>query len=206
MSGYYARVLFPKLLESSVGGEAAGKERTQALKSVRGEVLEVGFGTGLNLPCYPPGVTRLIALDPEDMLPEKVSERIAAAKFPVERVRHAGEHLPFDAGRFDCVVTTWALCTIADPLSALSEMRRVLKPGGSYVFYEHGRSADPRVARLQGWVNPLWRLSRIACGCHINRPIDSLIVNAGFRIVELDRYVLGRPRIMLEMYRGVASP
>src|SRR5258708_7193175 len=125
MSSLYARVFFPRLLDSSIGGEAAGKERAQALKPVHGEVLEVRLRTRLNLPHYPPGGTRLVALDPEEMLPEKVSERIAAANFPVERMRQAGEHLPFDAGRFDCVVTTWALCSIADPAAALSEMRRV---------------------------------------------------------------------------------
>ena len=206
MSSLYQRVFFPRLLESSIGGEAAGKERAQALKSVHGEVLEIGFGTGLNLPYYPGGVTRLVALDPEDMLPEKVSQRIAAANFPVERVRQTGEHLPFDAARFDCVVTTWTMCTIPDAPSALREMRRVLRSGGSYVFYEHGRSADPRMARLQDWVNPLWTFSRIGCGCNINRPIDALIAGAGFRIVSLDRYALGRPRIMQEMYRGIATP
>jgi len=139
------------------------------------------------------------------MLPPKVSERIAAASFPVERVQQAGEHLPFPAGRFDCVVTTLTLCTVADPLSALSEIRRVLRPSGTYVFLEHGRSAEPRVARLQDRLNPLWRRSGIGRGCNINRQIDSLIAQAGLRIVALERYVLGRPRIMMEMYRGVAT-
>jgi ubiquinone/menaquinone biosynthesis C-methylase UbiE len=181
------------------------KKRAKALKAVHGEVLEVGFGTGLNLPHYPRRVARLVALDPEEMLPPKVSQRIAAASFPVERVQQAGEHLPFPAGRFDCVVTTLTLCTIADPASALIEIRRVLRAGGTYVFLEHGRSADPRVARLQDRLNPLWRLSGIGRGCNINRPIDSLIAQAGLRIVSLERYVLGRPRIMTEMYRGLAA-
>jgi len=96
------------------------KERATALKSAHGEVLEVGFGTGLNLPHYPRSVTRLVALDPEEMLPAKVAKRIAAASFPVERVQQVGEHLPFAAGQFDCVVTTLTLCTIADPVSAPS--------------------------------------------------------------------------------------
>ncbi len=175
MRSLYGRFVFPWLLESSIGGDDAAKERAKALESVHGEVLEVGFGTGLNLPHYPASVRRLVALDPEEMLPQKVLQRIAAAGFPVERVRQSGERLPFHAGQFDCVVTTWTLCTIADPASALSEIRRVLKTGGSYVFYEHGLSADPKMARLQDWVNPLWKLSGIGCGCSINRPIDSLI-------------------------------
>jgi len=205
MRGFYARIIFPRLLELSVGGEAFAKERAKALEAVHGEVLEVGFGTGLNLPHYPRSVARLVALDPEEMLPPKVSERIAAVSFSVERVQQASEHLPFPAGRFDCVVTTLTLCTVADPLSALSEIRRVLRPSGTYVFLEHGRSAEPRVARLQDRLNPLWRRSGIGRGCNINRQIDSLIAQAGLRIVSLERCVLGRPRIMTEMYRGVAT-
>ena len=206
MRGFYARIIFPWVLELSVGGAAFAKERANALKSAHGEVLEVGFGTGLNLPHYPRSVTRLVALDPEEMLPAKVSQRIAAASFPVERVQQAGEHLPFAAGQFDCVVTTLTLCTIADPVSALSEIRRVLRVGGTYIFLEHGRSADAGVARLQDWLNPLWRLSGIGRGCNMNRPIDLLIAQGGLRIVALERHTLGRPRIMTEMYRGLATP
>ena len=205
MRGLYARFIFPRLLELSVGGGRFARERAKALKSVHGEVLEVGFGTGLNLPHYPQSIMRLVALDPEEMLPPKVSERIAAVSFPVERVQQVGERLPFSASSFHCVVTTLTLCTVADPLSALSEIRRVLRPSGIYVFLEHGRSAESRVARLQDRLNPLWRRSGIGRGCNINRQIDSLIAQAGLRIVSLERYVLGRPRIMTEMYRGIAT-
>jgi len=206
MYGLYAKIIFPRLLELSVGGKAFARERTKTLKSVHGDVLEVGFGTGLNLPHYPPGVTRLVALDPEEMLPVKVSQRVAVASFPVERVQQVGEHLPFGPGRFDCVVTTLTLCTIPDPVSALSEIRRVLRIGGTYGFLEHGRSADPRRARIQDRLNPLWRLSGLGCGCNINRPIDSLLAQGGLRLASLERYVLGWPRIMTEMYRGLATP
>lgn len=205
MSSLYARWFFPRLLERSIGGEIAARERRLALQSVHGEVLEVGFGTGLNLPHYPSSVNKLIALDPEEMLPDKVSERISAVRFPVERVVQRAETLPFESGRFDCIVTTWVLCSVADPLSALREMRRVLKPGGSYLFYEHGRSNEPRVARLQDWINPVWKFSGLGCGCTINRPIDKLITSANFRITTLDRYYLGRPRTMQAMYRGIAT-
>lgn len=145
MGGFYAKYVFPRFLELSLGGKTFAKERAETLRSVRGELLEVGFGTGLNLPHYPPDVTRLVALDPEQMLLAKVSQRIAAAGFPVERVQQVGEHLPFAAGRFDFVVTTLTLCTIADPISALLEIYRVLRTGGAYVFLEHGRSFDPKV-------------------------------------------------------------
>jgi ubiquinone/menaquinone biosynthesis C-methylase UbiE len=205
MRGFYARVIFPRVLELSIGGAAFAKERANALKSAYGEVLEVGFGTGLNLPHYPRSVARLVALDPEEMLTAKVAQRIAAASYPVERVQRTGEHLPFAAGQFDCVVTTLTLCTIADPVAALSEIRRVLRVGGIYIFSEHGRSADPRVARLQDYVNPLWRRCGIGRGCNINRPIDSLIAQGGLRITSLERHTLGRPRIMKEMYQGLAT-
>jgi ubiquinone/menaquinone biosynthesis C-methylase UbiE len=205
MRDFYAKNIFPRLLELSVGRKDFAKERIKTLKSVHGKVLEVGFGTGLNLPHYPAGVTSLVALDPEKMLPAKISHRVAAASFPVEWVRLAGEHLPFADGQFDYVVTTLTLCTIPDPVSALSEIRRVLRAGGTYVFLEHGRSSNPKVAQLQDRLNPLWLRSGIGCGCNINRPIDLLLAKAGFHIGTLDRYVLGWPRIMMEMYRGLAT-
>jgi SAM-dependent methyltransferase len=206
MRGLYTKNIFPGLLDLSVGGKGFAQERIDTLKPVYGEVLEVGFGTGLNLPHYPAGVNRLVALDPVEMLPARVCRRIAAARFPVEQVRQIGEQLPFADRQFDCVATTLTLCTIVDPVSALSEMRRVLRTGGSYVFLEHGRSTDPKVARLQDRLNPLWLTSGIGCGCNINRPIDLLLAKAGFRLEILDRYVRGWPRIMVEMYRGVATP
>jgi SAM-dependent methyltransferase len=205
MPGFYARVIFPRALELSIGGAALGKERATALKSAHGGVLEVGFGTGLNLPHYPRSVTRLVALDPEEMLIAKVAHRIAAASFPAERLQQGGEHLPFAAGQFDCVVTTLTLCTIADPVSALSEIRRVLRVGGIYIFLEHGRSADARVARLQDRVNPLWHRSGIGRGCNINRPIESLIAQGGLRITSLERHTMGRPRIMKDVPRACHS-
>src|SRR5260370_31392762 len=141
MRSLYGRFVFHWLLESSIGGDEAAKERAKALEFVHGEVLEVGFGTGLNLPHYPASVRRLVALDPEEMLPQKVSQRIAAAGFPVERVRQSGERLPFHAGHFDCGVTTWPPCTIADPASALSEIPRVLKTARSSIVLSQGHTA-----------------------------------------------------------------
>src|SRR6266550_2996965 len=149
------------------------RERQQALAAVGGEVLEIGFGTGLNLRHYPSGVTRLTAIDVADLLPARTEQRISAAPFPVERVRLTAERLPF--------------------------------PGGRFVFLEHGRSDDPRVARWQDRFNPIQRV--IGVGCNLNRPIDALVRGAGFAITRLDRYVIeGEPRIMAEMYRGMASP
>ena len=201
--GFYADHIFPRLMDWTLRGPVQQSEREKALQSVRGDVLEVGFGTGLNLRHYPPGVTRLTAIDVADMLQLRVARRIAAVPFPVERAQLSGDELPFPDGRFDCVVTTLTLCSIRDPVAALRQIRRVLKPEGTYVFLEHGRSDDERVARRQDFFNPLQR--RVACGCNINRRIDALIREAGLEVRGLERYALGGiPRIMAEMYRGTA--
>jgi len=203
--GFYADHIFPRLMDWTLRGPVHQAEREKALESVRGEVLEVGFGTGLNLRHYPPGVTRLTALDVADLLPARTARRIKAAPFPVARVHLTAERLPFPDAGFDCAVSTWTLCSIPDALAALREVRRVLKPGGVFVFLEHGRSDNARVARWQDRFNPIQR--RIGVGCNLNRPIDALIRDAGFAITRLDRYAIqGEPRIMAEMYRGTASP
>jgi len=202
--GFYAKHVFPRVMDWMLRGPQHQAERETVLRSIRGDVLEVGFGTGLNLRHYPPGVTRLTAVDVATMLPLRVARRIARASFPVTRTELRGERLPFPDAQFDCVVTTLTLCSIQDPVPALREMRRVLKPDGTYVFLEHGRSDDARVARRQDFFNPLQR--RLACGCNINRRIDALVREAGLEIRSLERYVLeGAPRMMAEMYRGAAG-
>ena len=179
--------------------------RPEALSDARGEVLEVGFGTGLNLAYYPPHVTSLTALDPNatDGLPA-VAERLSAAPFAVEQchLRADGE-LPFDAGRFDTVVTTWTLCSIPDANAALQEMRRVLKPGGRYLFIEHGRASEASTARWQDRCNPLW--NRIADGCNINRQIDRIVEESGFELTNLDRFRGRGPGLFAQMFRGEAT-
>jgi ubiquinone/menaquinone biosynthesis C-methylase UbiE len=137
------------------------------------------------------------------MLPDRVAQRLAAARLPVTLLRAAAEVLPFDDACFDCIVTTWTLCTIPDALGALQSMRRVLKPAGRYVFLEHGRSDNPRMAWWQDRFNPLQR--RLAGGCNLNRPIAQLITEAGFEITTLERHLLsGVPRLFSKMYCGVA--
>jgi SAM-dependent methyltransferase len=179
--------------------------RPETVGAAEGSVLEVGFGTARNLEHYGAGVERLTGLDP--MRSEgvrAVEERIARARFPVERaVLRADGELPFDAGRFDCVVSTWTLCSISDPARALAELRRVLRPGGRYLFIEHGRSARPSTERWQDRLNPIWR--RLMDGCNINRRIDRLVEGAGFSLVSLDRFQHKGPSILAQMYRGVAT-
>jgi len=203
--GVYARHVFPRLMDWTLGRRHFGEERKVALAPARGDVLEIGFGTGLNLPHYPPGVRRLVALDAVDLLPLRTAQRIVRAPFPVERVELTAEQLPFPDTHFDCAVSTWTLCSIPDALAALRELRRVLKPDGVFVFLEHGRSDQPRVAQWQDRLNPIQRVMGV--GCNLNRPIDTLIRDAGFAITHLDRYAIaGEPRIMAEMYRGTAAP
>ena len=201
--GFYAHWIFPRLMDWALGTRRVQERRREALAPVYGSVLEIGFGTGLNLPHYPGAVTWLTALDPEPLLPKRVARRTSEASIPVEYVHCRAEVLPFEASRFDCVVSTWTLCTITDVGAALREVRRVLKSDGKLVFLEHGRSDDARVAKWQDRFNPLQRL--IACGCNLNRPIDVLIDQAGLKIARLERFLMpGVPRIVGEMYQGTA--
>lgn len=179
--------------------------RVDTVAQAEGEVLEVGFGTALNLDYYGPGVKSLVGLDPMDVADvESVQQRIRSVPFPIERRNlRADGGLPFDAGRFDCVVTTWTLCSIPEVADALLEMRRVLKPGGKYLFIEHGKAEAPSTARWQDRIDPLW--GRFFDGCHINRKIDQLVEEGGFELTGLDRFRAKGPGIAAHMYRGIAT-
>jgi ubiquinone/menaquinone biosynthesis C-methylase UbiE len=203
--GIYADHIFPHLMEWAMGSPLMQEQRRLALERARGEVLEIGFGTGLNLPLYSTSVTAITAVDPAILLPKIVARRIVEAEKPVTLVHVGAEQLPFPDHRFDCVVSTWTLCTIADVSGALREIRRVVKSDGHFLFLEHGRSRDPRVARWQDRFNPLQQI--IGCGCNLNRPMDILITQAGLRLQSLERYCLPNvPRLIGEMYRGIAAP
>ena len=199
--GFYQRYVFPHVLDFAM--RRMNPLRGDVLAPASGDVLEIGFGTGLNLRHYPASVRRLCAVDPMQALEKRVAERIAAAPFPVERHQlRADGRLPFDAARFDCAAMTWTLCTIPDPVAALRELRRVLKPGAALLFIEHGRSDNARVARFQDRWNPIQNV--IGVGCNVNRRIDALIREAGFGFEKLDRFKADGPRFLAEMYRGVA--
>lgn len=202
--GWYEDRVFPRLLDWDMA--RMEELRPGVLAPAHGDVLEVGFGTGLNLKHYPDSVRSLSAIDPMEALPEVVQARIDRASFPVERSALAADAgLPYDAGRFDTVTVTWTLCTIPDAHAALLEMRRVLKPEGELLFIEHGRSDDAGVARWQDRLNPIQKF--IGCGCNLNRKIDELIRKSGFELTQLDRFVMERAsRLFGSMYRGVARP
>lgn len=204
--GIYSKHIFPRLLDWSLGAPEMGKYRRRALEGARGRTLEIGFGTGLNLPWYPEGVTELVVFDSENMLPELVEERISRSAIPVTRLRlDASGRLPFDDRSFDSVVTTFTLCSIGDLAAALSEVHRVLKPSGGLHFLEHGLSDDRGVARWQDRLNPLQKI--VGVGCNMNRPIDRLIREAGFGFTSLERFLMPKtPRLLAEMYQGIAHP
>ena len=201
--GLYGRYLYPLLMDLLCG--MMGDMRPSALAKAYGDVLEIGFGTGRNLEYYPSAVKSLTAVDPMKALDERVETRIAAAPFPVDRRQSpADAPLPFDAGRFDCVVSTWTLCSVDDPPAAVRELRRVLKPDGLFLFIEHGRCPDRRTAAWQDRLTPLWR--RLLGGCRVNLKIDDLVRDVGFRLVEVDEFVPeGRSSFSDYQYRGVAT-
>ncbi len=202
--GLYRHHIFPRLMDWVMTGEEFRRLRTELLGQVHGEVLELGIGTGLNLQHYPKTVTRLHAVDPADLLPQIVTERITSQSFPV-RIQHlTAESLPYDDRSFDFIVSTWTLCTIPDPVKALLEVRRVLKPDSVFLFLEHGRSEDTSVAEWQDRLNPIQNI--IGCGCNLNRQIDHIIAQAGLKIMTLDRFQMQSvPRLGGEMYRGTAT-
>jgi ubiquinone/menaquinone biosynthesis C-methylase UbiE len=201
--GLYCKHVFPRLMEYVMCGNEFRRLRTAVLQSVAGEVLEIGIGTGLNLSHYGPNVSRVRAVDPTPMLPRRMAGRRAAVHFSVEISHQSAERLPYVDRTFDCIVSTWTLCTIPDPILALQEVRRVLKPGGRFLFLEHGRSDDQKIAAWQDRLNPIQNV--IGCGCNLNRRIDTLITQAGLKITHLDRFAMKEvPRIGGEMYRGTA--
>jgi ubiquinone/menaquinone biosynthesis C-methylase UbiE len=202
--GFYSDYVLPRLMDRMMSGEEFNRERRIALKDAHGEVLEIGLGTGLSLANYPSGVTQLTAVDVAAMLPKVVAERIAKAPFPVRFVQITAEKLPFPDASFDCVVSNLTLCTIPEPASALSEIRRVLKPAGIFLFMEHGRADSASLARWQDRLNGIQKA--IGGGCNLNRRIDALIKSAGLDLTKLDRFEFAAmPRTHGQMYRGIAT-
>lgn len=200
---FYERHLFSRLMDRAMRGPEVGRLRAALLAPACGDVIEIGFGTGLNLAHYPAGVRSLVAVDPLDALRERVAARIAAAPFPVERVGISADgRLPFDDARFDVAVSTFTLCSVPDAVAAVRELRRVTKPGGRFLFLEHGLSDDASTARWQRRVEPLHK--RIGAGCHLTRSIDAIVRAGGFEPDVFRRYLLPGPRILSEMYEGGA--
>jgi ubiquinone/menaquinone biosynthesis C-methylase UbiE len=201
--GFYENQVLPRFIDVVLSGKEFKKLRERVTAKVDGEVLEVGFGSGRNVPYYPPSVKRILAVDPATVGRKMAEKRVAASPVPVEYIGLDGQDLPLDDASVDAVLTTWTLCTIPDVDRALREMRRVLRPGGTLHFLEHGRSPNPKVAKWQDRMTPLQR--HIAGGCHFNRPIEQIVRKADLEITELDNFYLKGPKTMGYMYEGVAT-
>jgi ubiquinone/menaquinone biosynthesis C-methylase UbiE len=200
---FYEREVLPRFIDVMLGGKQFRSLRSQATAGLEGEVLEVGFGSGTNVPFYPPTVTRVRAVDPAMVGQKLAAKRMAATSVPVEFIGLTGESIPIEDGSVDHVLSTWTLCTIPDVDRALNEMRRVLKPGGTLHFVEHGAAPDADVRKWQDRINPVQKT--LFGGCNVNRPIDRLIDDSGLEIVSLENHYLKGPKVMGYMYVGTAT-
>jgi SAM-dependent methyltransferase len=199
----YIRTIFPHLMDVALATPEITRLRRALLADVRGDILEIGFGTGLNLPCYPAHVRRLTTVDVQRQA--LAEPRLAASPIAVEQHTLSAEGLPFEAARFDSVVSTWTLCSIPNAVRALGEVRRVLRPGGRFFFLEHGLSPERSVQLWQHMLTPVYRLA--ACGCHLNREIAALIERGGLRFLSLERFYLPHEwKHTGYTFRGIAVP
>lgn len=201
--GLYSRLIFPRLLDLTMSGRELSSYRQSLLASVRGHVLEIGFGTGLNMPYYSDAVTTLTAIDSNEAMVEITTPRLQSTTINTTLQIASAEALPIPADSFDAVVCTWTLCSIPHITQALTEVYRVLKPGGGFFFIEHGLSPEPGVSTWQRRLTPIQR--RIADGCHLDRPIAHLVEDV-FEQVEWNAfYASDLPKLMGYFYKGVAT-
>jgi ubiquinone/menaquinone biosynthesis C-methylase UbiE len=201
--GFYARVIFPRLCDFFLDQPEVARHRSQLLADVRGEILEIGFGTGLNLAHYPEHVRQITTVDPNPGMHQRALRRIQQTNIAVKQHLLRGESLPFEDNTFDCVVSTFTLCSIEDVPRALQEVYRVLKPGGRFLFLEHGRSPEPGVQKWQRRWN--WLQRRLADGCRLDRDMRSLISAVPFSSLTMENYHLEKaPRTHGYLYQGMA--
>ena len=201
--GLYAKYVLPRFIDLAMRNKDTKRLRAEWVPHARGEVLEVGIGSGLNLAFYTHEVQRVYGVDPSAELQRMARKRTDGSPLNVEFLSQSAEDaLPLPDKSIDTVVMTWTLCSIPDPLRALNQMRRVIRPNGRLIFIEHGRAPDSGVAAWQDRLNPVWK--RIGGGCNLNRKIDELLIQAGFRIDELKNTYLPGPRPMTYTYQGFA--
>lgn len=202
--GLYAEHVLPRMIDFACGLKAVEPLRERVCAGLRGDVVEIGFGSGLNVPFYPGAVTRVAAVEPADTGWNLAAKRVRATSVPVERSGLDGQSLPFGDDSFDSALSTWSMCTIPDVYLALAELRRVLKPGATLHFLEHGLAPDEKVRRMQHRVEPIQK--RVFGGCHLTRPVVDLLTRAGFTITEVEVfYEEGTPKFLGADSLGAAS-
>lgn len=201
--GVYGEQVLPRIINAVCNMKENTPQRRRVCDGLAGDVVEVGFGSGLNVPFYPAAVEGVAAVEPADVGWKLAAKRLGASAVPVQRAGLNGESLPFPDDRFDAALSTWTMCTIPDIDAALRELRRVLKPGGTLHFVEHGLAPDGGVRRWQHRLEPVQK--RVFGGCHLTRPIADLLTGAGFTITELDVYYeKGAPKFVGANSLGVA--
>jgi ubiquinone/menaquinone biosynthesis C-methylase UbiE len=201
--GIYQRLIVPRLINAAMRNKRLVPLRERQVALARGRVLEIGIGSGLNLPFYRRDIEAVIGIDPSLELLTMARKHTAWLHFPVKLLHGPAEALPLEDQSVDSVVITWTLCSVAEPGRVLAEARRVLQPGGALIFVEHGQAPEAGVRRWQDRLTPLWQ--KLAGGCHLNRPIEGLIAQAGFQIADLETgYLVKGPRPFTFHYRGIA--
>lgn len=200
--GVYQEHIVPHLVNLAMRNRQLAPYRERTIRLAKGRVLEIGVGSGLNLPLYTDRTTEILGLDPHPRLLAMASEK--SRSVPSELIEGSAESIPLDDASIDTVVSTWSLCTIRDVAAALAEIRRVVKPDGQLLFVEHGLAPENSVQRWQNRLTPFWK--RLAGGCHLNRPISSLIQDAGFHIAQMQTGYMPGPKPMTFTYEGAARP
>jgi ubiquinone/menaquinone biosynthesis C-methylase UbiE len=200
--GFYSRYVVPQLISLAMRNARLVPYRERTIALAKGRVLEIGVGSGMNLPLYRDGASEIIGLDPEPRLLAMASTKIT--RVPVRIIEGSAGSIPLRDGSVDSVVSTWSLCSIPDVAACLREVRRVLKPDGQFLFVEHGLAPEAAVRRWQHRLTPMWK--RIAGGCHLDRPVPELIENAGFKIAHMDTGYMPGPKPMTFLYQGAARP
>lgn len=201
--GFYAKHILPRVLDAACGAKPFPRQREKVVPHAEGVVLEIGIGSGLNLPFYNPAkVTKIIGVDPDEHIWKRSADRRKACPIEIERIGLSGEDIPLGNNEVDSVVVTYSLCTIPDPVKALGEMTRILKPGGKIYFSEHGKAPDANVNRWQTRIDPIW--GKIAGGCHTSRDIPDILKQADVKVNDMNEMYLPGPKLFSYHYWGVA--
>ena len=202
--GFYNKHILPRCLDKACGIGPITKQREKVVPLAEGIVLEIGIGSGQNLPHYNPDkVTKIIGVDPDEHIWKRSEKRRNLCPIEIERIGLSGEDIPLEKNLADSVVITYSLCTIPDPVKALHEMKRILKPGGKIFFSEHGKAPDENVHRWQNRIDPVWK--KLAGGCHSGRNIPDLFRQADLSLEDLQEMYIPGPKVLSYNYWGVAK-